>query len=105
MIYPVTVHGLDIDKARIKHIFTYMDQRETLPPRASFYELVLSLYQQKQKAALLYEDNGVTRASGLITSVFTKEGRHYLQLDNELEIPIDQIQAINGLFSSDYSEC
>ncbi|KYP12995.1 hypothetical protein [Flavihumibacter sp. CACIAM 22H1] len=82
-----------------------MDQRNTLASKDSFYSLVVELHQTRQKAALLYEDNGVTRASGIISSVYTKDGRHYMQLDNQLDIPIDQVHAINGLFSADYSEC
>ena len=85
--------------------FANMDLRETLAPKGSFYELVVELHQSQQKASLLYEDAGVTRAGGLITAVYNKENRQFLQLDNGLEIPIDQIYALNGLFSSDYSEC
>ncbi|MBL7767583.1 MAG: hypothetical protein JNK20_01365 [Flavipsychrobacter sp.] len=82
-----------------------MDLRETLPPKGSFYKLVVELHQTQQKASLLYEDSGVTRASGIITKVYSKDNRQFLQLDSGLEIPIDQIYALNGLFSSDYSEC
>jgi hypothetical protein len=82
-----------------------MDLRETLPPKGSFYKLVVELHQTQQKASLLYEDSGVTRASGMITNVYSKDNRQFLQLDTGLEIPIDQIYALNGLFSSDYSEC
>lgn len=82
-----------------------MDLRETLPPKGSFYKLVVELHQTQQKASLLYEDSGVTRASGMITKVYSKDNRQFLQLDIGLEIPIDQIYALNGLFSSDYSEC
>ena len=82
-----------------------MDLRETLPPKGSFYKLVVELHQTQQKASLLYENSGVTRASGMITKVYSKDNRQFLQLDSGLEIPIDQIYALNGLFSSDYSEC
>lgn len=81
------------------------DSRETLPAKGSFYELVMTLFQEKQQAAMLYEDSGVTRANGFITAVFEKDGKHWLRLDDQLEIAIDKIYAINGLFSSDYSEC
>lgn len=82
-----------------------MDLRETLPPKGSFYKLVVELHQTQQKASLLYEDSGVTRAGGMITKVYSKDNRQFLQLDSGLEIPIDQIYALNGLFSADYSEC
>ena len=81
------------------------DSRETLPAKGSFYETVMALFQQKQHAAMLYEDSGVTRANGFITAVFEKEGKHWLRVDDKLEIAIDRIYAINGVFSSDYSEC
>lgn len=81
------------------------DTRETIPTGGSFYDLVVALFQQKQKAAILYEDGGVTRANGFITGVFEKEGKHWLRLDDQLEIAVDKLYAINGTFSSDYSEC
>lgn len=81
------------------------DSRETLPAKGSFYEVVMNLFQQKQHAAMLYEDGGVTRANGFITNVFEKNGKHWLRLDDKLDIEIEKIYAINGLFSSDYSEC
>lgn len=81
------------------------DTRETIPAGGSFYGQVVALFEQQQKAAILYEDSGVTRASGFITDVFEKEGRHWLRLDDGLEIAVDKLYAINGTFSSDYSEC
>lgn len=81
------------------------DTRETLPVKGNFQELVTTLFQQKQKVALLYEDSGVTRGNGFITAVYEKDGKHWLQLNAELEIAIEKLYAVNGLFSSDYSEC
>lgn len=81
------------------------DSRETLPNNGSFYELVMTLFRKKEKAALLYDDNGVTRANGFITDVFEKDGKQWMRLDNNLEIEIGKLYALNGLFDSDYSEC
>lgn len=81
------------------------DTRQTLPEKASFYETVVKLFQEKQKAAMLYEDNGVTRGNGFITAVFEKDGQQWLRLNDEIDIEIKKIYAINGLFASDYSEC
>ncbi|WP_153797167.1 hypothetical protein [Foetidibacter luteolus] len=81
------------------------DTRETLPVNGTFYNQVTELFEQKQKAGILYEDNGVTRANGVITNIFDKDGKKWLQLDNGLEIAIDKLYALNGIFASDYSEC
>lgn len=81
------------------------DTRETLPAKGSFYELVMTLFRQKQKAAMLYEDSGVTRANGFITDVFEKNRKQWMRLDNNLEIEIGKLYALNGVFASDYSEC
>ena len=81
------------------------DTRETLPAKGSFYEIVMKLFQQKQHAAMLYDDNGATRANGFITDVFEKDGKQWLRMDDQLDIEISKIHAINGLFASDYSEC
>lgn len=82
-----------------------MDTRQTLPSNGSFYTIIKDLYEQKQPAGVLYEDNGVTRANGLVTSMYEKEGRQWMVLDNSVHIPIDKLYAVNGTFSSDYSEC
>jgi len=81
------------------------DTRETLPNKGNFRELVMTLFRQKHKAAMLYEDNGVTRANGFITAVFEKDGKQWLRLDKSLEIEIGKLYALNGVFASDYSEC
>ncbi len=81
------------------------DTRTTIPPGSSFYAIVKELFDSKQKAGILYEDNGVTRANGYITALFEKEGKPWMKLNDDLEIPIDKLYAVNGIFSSDYSEC
>lgn len=81
------------------------DIRETIPPGAGFFNTVNQLFINKQKAALLYDDNGLTRGNGIIEAVYERDGRSYLRLDNGTEVRIDSIQAVNGLFASDYSEC
>lgn len=81
------------------------DTRTTIPRGSSFYAIVKELFDSKQKAGILYEDNGVTRANGYITALFEKEGKPWMKLNDDLEIPIDKLYAVNGIFSSDYSEC
>ena len=81
------------------------DTRETIPVNGDFYEQVKDLFDRKQKIALLYEDSGVTRANGLITGLYEKEGFKWMQLNGETEIRIDKLYAVNGSFSDDYSEC
>ncbi len=82
-----------------------MDTRQTLPAKGSFYEQIKTLFADKQEASVLYEDNGVTRANGLIAELFDKEGDHWFRLADGTEIRIGSLYAVNGTFSSDYSEC
>ena len=87
---------------------TTMDSRQTLPPNGSFQNILEALFHQKQQAAILYEENGVTRANGIITSLYEKNGKQWMQLDAKegmIDISIDQLYAVNGTFTSDYSEC
>lgn len=81
------------------------DTRQTLPAKGSFYELIVSLFKEQQQASVLYEDNGVTRANGLVAEIFDKEGEQWFRLADGTEIRIDSLYAVNGTFSSDYSEC
>ncbi len=82
-----------------------MDTRATLAPGGSFYDKVMELHKNKQEASILYEDNGVTRANGIITSVFEKDGKQWMRLNDELDVEIGSLYALNGTFTSDYSEC
>ena len=81
------------------------DTRKTIPTNGSFYTIVKELFDNKQKAGILYEDNGVTRADGYITALFEKDGKPWMKSNDDLEIPIDKLYAVNGTFSSGYSEC
>ncbi|WP_295117994.1 hypothetical protein [uncultured Chitinophaga sp.] len=82
-----------------------MDTRETIPTGGSFYDLLLDLYKQQKNTSVLYDDNGITRANGLITEMFEKEGKQWVRLSDGAEIRIDTLQAVNGIFSAGYSEC
>ncbi len=81
------------------------DIRDTNPVNGSFYNQVFDLFTNKTPAAVLYEDNGVTRGNGLITAMFEKDGFQWMRLGDETDIRIDKLYAVNGKFSSDYSEC
>ena len=81
------------------------DIRETLPAKGSFYDMVLSLWQKKETANILYDDNGLTRANGCIKYLNEQNESTYLELDNGVQININLIVAVNGIFASDYSEC
>ncbi|MBW8684814.1 hypothetical protein [Chitinophaga rhizophila] len=82
-----------------------MDKRETIPAGGSFYPYVMELFESKTKVGILYEDSGVTRANGFIESVFERDGLQWLKMEDQTEIRIDKLYAINGKFSSEYSEC
>jgi hypothetical protein len=81
------------------------DVRPTIPVKGSFYETVKELFEKKQKIAALYDDNGVTRANGMITALFDKDGVQWIRMEDGTEIRIDKLHAVNGIFSSDYSTC
>ena len=81
------------------------DQRETMNVNGSFYPQIKELFDKRQPVAILYEDHGVTRANGHISDLFERDGANWMKLDGAVEIRIDKLYAVNGTFSSDYSEC
>ena len=81
------------------------DIRETLPAKGNFYEIILSLYEKKEPANIMYDDNGLTRTNGYIKKLSERTECPCLELDNGLQININSIIAVNGIFASDYSEC
>ena len=46
------------------------DTRRTIPANGSFYTIVKELFENKQKAGILYEENGVTNANGYNKTLF-----------------------------------
>ncbi|RAJ11198.1 hypothetical protein LX64_00807 [Chitinophaga skermanii] len=81
------------------------DTRTTLPTNGNFYKILVELFEQKKKADILYEDGGVTRGSGIVTNLFERDGKNWLQLDDTFEVSLDKLYAVNGTFTSDYTEC
>jgi hypothetical protein len=81
------------------------DVRETLPVKASFFDMVKSLYQKQETIHVLYDENGITRANGVIAQLCEQDDRSYFVLDNGTQIYIKTLVAVNGIFASDYSEC
>jgi hypothetical protein len=81
------------------------DLRLTIPVKESFHKVVKELFETKQTIAALYDDNGMTRANGMIKDLFEKEGLHWLRMEDGTEIRINSLHAVNGVFSSDYSTC
>ncbi|RYF95727.1 MAG: hypothetical protein EOO02_23050 [Chitinophagaceae bacterium] len=81
------------------------DTRDTNPVNGNFQEQLLEHFVKKEKVAILYEDNGVTREGGLITRIFEKDGYAWFSLDARIDILISKLYAVNGKFDSDYSEC
>jgi hypothetical protein len=81
------------------------DTRDTNPANGNFHEQLLEHFVKKEKVAILYEDNGVTRESGLITRIFEQDGAVWFSLDSRIDIKAGHLYAVNGKFDSDYSEC
>jgi len=84
-----------------------MDQRQTFDNSHQLFEFVSSVFQQKQKAALLIDKEGLVRVEGLITAIKQQDDLDEtgIVIDNGETVVLKQIIAINGLFRSDYSEC
>jgi len=82
-----------------------MDQRQTNPVNGNFYQQLKDCHEKKQQVAILYEDGGVTRLQGQVTGLFEKDNIIWIEFNGTLDIRIDALYAVNGIFSSDYTEC
>ena len=82
-----------------------MDSRQTLVVLDTFEQMLEELYKSNGKVALLYDDNGITRAEGYIREYISGENQKNMVLDSGATIAIKKIVAVNGVFLSDYSEC
>lgn len=82
-----------------------MDQRQTNPANGNFLQQLKECHEKKQQVAILYEDGGVTRLQGLVTGLFVENNTTWIEMNGTLDIRIDALYAVNGIFSSDYTEC
>lgn len=82
-----------------------MDNRSTLMKAESFLKLLQQLQKEKKKAAMLLDCNGLARVEGIVSDIVLDDIQPYLKLQSGLKIVLSTIVAVNGVFSSDYSEC
>ena len=82
-----------------------MDTRITVGDRQSFFQVLEQLHKEQKKASLLYDNNGLTRYEGMISSIVTGSLLPCLRMQDGTEIAISSVVAVNGIFAPDYSEC
>ncbi|MEX6686360.1 hypothetical protein QTN47_02585 [Danxiaibacter flavus] len=82
-----------------------MDRRSTLGQNGSFLQILTVCFNEKQRADLLFDDNGLTRASGYIRLINGTANAPYLEMEDGQKISIRSIVAVNGTFSDNYCEC
>ena len=82
-----------------------MDTRLTLNDKQSFFQLLKQLHADQSKVSLLYDNNGLTRYEGMISSILTNSLPPCLRMQDGSQIAISSVVAVNGIFAPDYSEC
>lgn len=86
-----------------------MDQRQTFDDLHDLKAILSNLCEQKDKASLLVDREGLIRMEGIIESIEEKAPLEatVVMVNNSIPQPIflKEIVAVNGIFSSDYSEC
>jgi len=82
-----------------------MDIRTTLSVNETFLEILLNCKEQKTKAAMLLDAEGIVRVEGFIKEIHLTPPNPYLELESGTKVVLKTIIAINGIFSPSYSEC
>ncbi len=82
-----------------------MDKRPTLITGQTFLKLLQQLQEEKTKASMLLDCNGLIRAEGIISNIILNDAQPHLELQSGLKIDLSTIVAVNGTFTPDYSEC
>ena len=82
-----------------------MDCRATLNNNDSFVDMLQNAFQAEEKVYLLFDDKGMTRAEGLIKKIALDKSPSYIEIENNLQIAIKDIIAVNGIFLPEYGEC
>jgi hypothetical protein len=82
-----------------------MDIRNTLKTNATFIEILSNCLEEKNKVAMLLDNNGLVRAEGIIKSINTEATEPFIEMQGGLRIVLATITAVNGIFVASYSEC
>lgn len=84
-----------------------MDQRQTFNNNNELLSFVTSISNEKIKASLLIDREGLMRAEGVITSIDKHDDieNTSITISDRDTVLLKEIIGINGLFRSDYSEC
>ncbi len=84
-----------------------MDIRQTFASTQELSEILLTILDEGSVAALLVDDQGLTRVSGKIASIINDRSNTpvSVSLDSGIAYRLSDIIAVNGIFRSDYSEC
>ena len=82
-----------------------MDIRETLSVEENFEAIIKDLQKSNMKASIIYDQNGMTRAEGIIASVNLIEKIPYFRYESGQKIALNSLIAVNGMFLPAYSEC
>ena len=82
-----------------------MDKRTTVTRGDSFLGILTKLKKDKLKASMLLDCKGLIRAEGIVSDIVSNVDQPYVILQSGVKIDLSTIVAINGIFSSEYSEC
>jgi hypothetical protein len=82
-----------------------MDRRSTLEENGSFLQILTVCFNEKRRADLLFDDSGLSRASGYIRLINNNANTPFIEMENGQKISIKSIVAVNGMFSDNYCEC
>ena len=82
-----------------------MDSRLTLGVNDTFLESLYTAYRLSEKIHLLIDDNGITRAEGIVKKISVDIPTPFIELENNIKINLESIVALNGVFRPEYGEC
>lgn len=84
-----------------------MDRRTTFKDDEELITFLSALQEENKKVSLLVDDEGIGRMEGRIVSIAKNKDipNSSFTLDDNTQLLIKQVIAVNGNFRSDYSEC
>ena len=80
-----------------------MDQRITVSSAKDFIIMLSDLKNKNQKVSLLLDQMGIRRYEGMVKQVDESSGE--ISFEDGSQISVMEIIAVNGIFTSGYSEC
>jgi hypothetical protein len=82
-----------------------MDCRLTIGETETFLDMLTVCMEEKKKADMILDVDGLTRASGWVQAISKVGGSYQIVMQDGAVIALETVVAVNGVFAAQYGGC